>query len=452
MILDKLRKRRELKEILSNPLVDSLVMPENLKVGLMVAEHRMMCLEMDCDFDYYSFAFGQSPFPVPPPLEKALAENASNGHYSAAEGILELREAMAGFNKRHFGLDVDPSRIMVGSGTKDLIFSLFTIITGDVIIPSPSWIGYFPQLEMLGRRYHTYYLSAENDFKLMPDELDDYLKKLSDEGRQHLLVINNPHNPTGIVYSREELTRITEVCRRRGVLVLADEIYAISTYNFDEFTSMGLIYPEGAFITNGLSKDRSAGGYRLGSCIVPETSSEKMAADFAKVAATVYTNVSTPIQYAAIAVYEPNDEIEEYFRITREIHRMTGHFTSDGFNRIPGVNATRPDGTFYFYADFNSLADDLKRKGVSDSNALGHSLLGHPYHIAVVTGDALMLRPDDYGARIAFVDYDGKAAFDAYKDDPPSIEADEIEFVKKVAPRIVEGIGQLEAYVDDIIS
>jgi aspartate aminotransferase len=88
-----------MKEIMSNPLVDSLVMPENLKVGLMVAEHRKMCEEMECDFDYYSFAFGQSPFPVPRLLEEALAQNASKGHYSAAEGILELREAIAGFNK-----------------------------------------------------------------------------------------------------------------------------------------------------------------------------------------------------------------------------------------------------------------------------------------------------------------------------------------------------------------
>jgi aspartate aminotransferase len=305
---------------------------------------------------------------------------------------------------------------------------------------------------MLGRRYHTYYLSAENDYKVVPDELDDYLKRLSDEGRQHLLVINNPHNPTGVVYSGEELTEIAAVCRKNGVLVLADEIYALSTYDFDEFTSMGLIYPEGTFVTNGLSKDRSAGGYRLGSCIMPETSSEKMAADFAKVAATVYTNVSTPTQYAAIATYEPNDEIEEYFRITREIHRIMGCFASEGFNRIDGIKATRPKGTFYFYADFNLLAEDLKRKGVPDSNALGKSLLDHPHHIAVVTGDALMLRPDDYGARIAFVDYDGNAAFDAYKNDLPATEADEIAFAKKVAPRIVEGIEQLNAYVGTITS
>jgi len=439
-----------MKEIRINPLVDALVMPENLRVGLMVAEHRMMCEQMGCDFDYFSFAFGQSPFHVPPPLERALAASASKGHYSSAEGIPELREAIAGFNKRHFGLDVDPARVVVGSGTKDLIFSLFTIITGDVIIPFPSWIGYFPQLEMLGRRYHTYPLTEKNAYKIAPDELDAYLVGLGDMMRQHLLVINNPHNPTGAVYSRDELTEIANVCRKHDVLVLADEIYALSTYDFEEFTSMGLIYPEGTFITNGLSKDRSAGGYRLGSCILPETASDKLRSEFTKVAATVYTNVSTPTQYAAVKVYEPNEEVEEYFRITRQIHRMIGHFSSDGFNGIDGIKATRPKGSFYFFADFNTLAEDLKRKGVNDSNALGRSLIDHPHHIAVVTGDALMLDRDDYGARIAFVDYDGKEAFEAYKSTPPKTEADEIEFVKRVAPKIVEGIDQLRSYVDVI--
>ncbi len=439
-----------MKDIGVNQLVDSIVMPENLRVGLMIAEYREMCKGMNCTYDYYSFAFGQSPFHVAPPLERALAANASKGHYSSAEGIPELREAIAGFNKRHFGLDVDPSRIVVGSGTKDLIFSLFTIITGDVIIPSPSWIGYFPQLAMLGRRYHTYRLRSENDYKIVPDELDGYLGGLSDHDRQHLLVVNNPHNPTGAVYSRDELSGIADACRKHDVLVLADEIYALSTYDFAEFTSMGLIYPEGTFITNGLSKDRSAGGYRLGSCILPETNSEKLKSEFTKVAATVYTNVSTPTQFAAIEAYGPSEEMEEYFRITREIHRVIGLFTSDGFNKIDGIRATRPKGTFYFYADFNALAEDLRRKGVPDSNALGHSLLDHPHHIAVVTGDALMLNPDDYGARVAFVDYDGKAAFEAYENDPPKTEAEETEFVKRVAPRVAEGIEQLAAYVEEI--
>lgn len=430
-----------------NPYVESIVMPENLLVGLMVAEQRKKC-RGGCKDDFAALAIGQSPFHVPPPLAKALGEHAAKGHYSAAEGIAELREAIAGFNKRYFNLDVEPDRIVVGSGTKDLIFTIFTMINGHVIIPSPSWIGYYPQLKLLGRHYHTYYLDPEKDYRIQPKELDDYLSGLRDDEHQHLLVLNNPNNPTGVVYSRSELEEIARVCRRNNTLVLADEIYALSTYEFGSFTSMGLIYPEGTFVTNGLSKDRSAGGYRLGACFLPRQESGELRKNFTKIAATVYTNVSTPTQYAAVAAYEPNAEIEEYFTVTRNIHRMMGMFMSRAFNRIDGIRATTPQGAFYFYADFNKLADKLRARSVMTSNDLGQSLLSHPFHVATITGDAVMARPDDYCARIAFVDYDGKVAFDNYRANPPQTPAEEEAFVRKNAPRMVAGIDKLQQYVN----
>jgi len=433
------------KEILVEPHVDFISMPENLRLGIMISEQRKKCPSA-CKLEYYGFAFGQSPFHVPPPLARALRENADKGYYSAAEGILELRKAIAGFNKRHFKLDVDPSRIIVGPGTKDLIHMIFDIIKGGVVIPSPSWIGYSPQIKLLDKHFHTFYLKPEFDFRIQPSDLDEFLLKIP--GEQHILVINNPHNPTGAIYSEDELKKITEICRKHNTLVLADEIYALTTYQFEKFTSMGTIYPEGTFITNGLSKDRSAGGYRLGSCILPEDWSEKLKDDFKKVAATVYTNVSTPTQYAAVTAYEPNEEIEEYFKITREIHRIMGLFMSEEFNKINKISATTPQGTFYFFVDFNELSDDLKRKGVMASNELMYSLISHPHHLVTVTGDACLLKPDNYGARIAFVDYDGKEAFERFTQNTPKTKSDEIEFVKQNAPRMVRGIEALKGYVN----
>ncbi len=438
-------------EINIDARVDSISMPENLKVGLMVSQARAAC-GGKCDDDFAGFAFGQSPFHVPRPLEQALCESAGKGHYSDAEGILELREAVAGFNNRHFGLDVDAGRVVVGPGTKDLIFTVFSMISGSVIIPAPSWIGYYPQLRLLDKHYHPYKLRAKHGYKIQPDELDDFLSKLAHERNQHLLVVNNPHNPTGLVYSKDELNEIVEVCRNNNTLILADEIYALCTYNIEDFTSMAKLYPEGAFVTNGLSKDRSAGGYRLGSCILPEQQSDKLFSDFTKIAATIYTNVSTPTQYAAVKAYEPNSEIDEYLKITRDIHRMMGAYFSERFNEIEGIQATTPRGAFYFYADFNQLTYLLKKKGVVSSNELGRSLLGHPYHVATITGDAVMLSPDDYGARIAFVDYDGKKAFDRYKADSPKFESDEIEFVNENAPRMIKGVESLKEYIEHLKS
>ena len=188
----------------------------------------------------------------------------------------------------------------------------------------------------------------------------------------------------------------------------------------------------------------------MGSCILPEQDSENLRDNFTKVAATVHTNVSTPTQYAAITAYEPNEEIDEYFIITREIHRIMGVFISKGFNKIDGIQATTPKGGFYFYADFNRLAKELRSKSILTSNDLGRSLIGCPHHIATVTGDALMLRPDDYGARIAFVDYDGRKAFDNYKEKPPKSKFEEVEFVKNNAPKMVKGIEALKRYVEHL--
>ena len=433
-----------MREIMIDSNVDRIVTPDNLKVGLMVAKQKEQCRAGNCSFHYYGLGFGQSPFHVPETLRRGLAENAGQGHYSDAEGILPLRQAIADFNNRHFGLSLDADRIIIGPGTKDLINTLFLILDGGVILPSPSWIGYRPQMYLLNKHFHTLHLKKENGYKVTPEQLDEFAGSL--EKKQHTLVINNPHNPTGALYTEAELEDIVKVCRRRGILILADEIYALSTYDVEKFTSLAKIYPEGAFVTNGLSKDRSAGGYRLGSCILPDTDSKKLLADFKKVAATIYTNVSTPTQFAAIKAYEPDPEIEEYFRITRQIHRMMGTQLSELWNGVDGVECTMPEGAFYFYADFNGMSEDLRRHGVANSNQLGDSLIRCPYHLATVTGDANMLEPADYGARIAFVDYDGKKAYDDYKENRPGSASEEAEFVRRNAPHMMDSASSLEKW------
>ena len=439
-----------LREILVEPHVNKITMPDNLKMGLMIAEQRKKCSAGGCNEEYHALGFGQPPFHIPPPLVTALQDNANQGHYSAAEGILELRKSVSGFNLRHFGLDVDPDRIIIGPGTKDILNTLVGMIKGGVILPSPSWIGYRPQLNLVDKHFHTFHLDPENNYKIRPDALDEFVSKL--EGEQHMIVLNNPHNPTGAVYFKEELEKIAEVCRKHNILVLSDEIYALDTYEMKDFTSMGHVYPEGSFITNGLSKDRSAGGYRLDSCILPTNSTEKLFNDFKKIAATVYTNVSTPTQYAAIKAYESNEEIEDYIEITREIHRIMGNYLSDEWNKVDGIKATKPAGAFYFFTNFNELKNNLRKKGVATSNQLADSLISCPYHIGVVTGDACMLEPDDYGARIAFVDYNGKKSFDDYKNNKPQNTSDELEFVKRNAPMMVKSAESLRRWVEYIKS
>jgi len=431
-----------------DPRVDTITMPENVRIGLMLREQRKKCSLQGCNEEFFGFAFGQSPFPIPKPISDALIANATQGHYVDAAGIPEVREAISGFYGRHFGIEADSDRVIVGNGSKELMFLIFSMVSGSVILPSPSWIGYAPQLRFLGKPYHLLPTRPENGYKIDPFDLEDLLETIV-EG-QHILLLNNPNNPTGALYRHDELREISAVCRRRGCLVLADEIYALTTYEIENFVSMGVVYPEGTFVTGGLSKDRSSAGYRFGTCILPSSCSEKMYSDFVKLAATLYTNITTPIQYAAVTAYSPNPAIERYLEMTRDIHRMMGEYFAAAFSKIPGITTTWPQGAFYFLMDMNELKPALRKKGIQTANDLQHALLSHPYHVATVSGDAIMMPQDNFSSRIAFVDYDGARALDLYRRSKPVTQEESSQFVRNAAPRMVNGVEMIRKFVEEL--
>ena len=379
--------------------VEDIEMPENLKLNTFLQEFHSDCHKPECGFGFYGFAFGQSPFAVPKIMQEALIKNSNKGEYAAVPGIPELRNAISKYNKHYFHMDVAPERIYVGPGTKELIFNLLEILHGTVILPTPAWLGYLPQIRFLQKNYHM--LSTRANKKISPSDLRKLALRLQD--RQKILILNNPNNPTGLLYDQLELEEIADVCREQNIVVISDEIYAQTTFNFSKFVSMGKIYPEGTFVTNGLSKSHAAGGYRLGYVVFPQHTTE-LKSQFKKILATEYTAVSTPIQHAAVAGFEISKEMDEYFEITRNIHHIMGEYTHDVLLEIDGVKATKPDATFYLLADFNAFATDLQKVKISTSQKLSESLMVHPYHTAIVGGDSLVLERTDYSARIAYVD------------------------------------------------
>ena len=342
-------------------------------------------------------------------------------------------------------MDIDPKRIYVGPGTKELIFNLLEILHGTVILPTPAWLGYLPQIRLLKKNYHM--LPTRANKKISPIDLKKLSLRLQD--RQKILILNNPHNPTGLLQDRLELEEIADVCRDQNITVISDEIYAQTTYDFSKFVSMGKIYPEGTFVTNGLSKSHAAGGYRLGYVIFPQHAVE-LNRQFKKILATEYTAVSTPIQYAAIAGFEISKEIDEYFDVTRNIHHLMGEYTYHALSSIEGVKMTKPDATFYLLADFNAFRDDLNRAKITTSQKLSESLIVHPYHTAIVGGDSLVLERTDFSARIAYVDYDGAKVYRNYLENKPKSSSERIEFVKTNAPKIVAGIEMIGKFFEDI--
>ena len=413
-------------------------MPENLKLNTFLQEFHSDCPHPECNFGFYGFAFGQSPFPVPKLIQDALIKNADKGAYAAVPGIPELRNAISKYNKYYFDMDVAPDRIYVGPGTKELIFNLLEILHGTVILPTPAWLGYLPQIRFLKKNYHM--LPTRANKKISPSDLRKLALRLQD--RQKILILNNPNNPTGLLYDRLELEEIADVCKEQNITVISDEIYALTTYDFSKFVSMAKIYPEGTFVTNGLSKSHAAGGYRLGYVIFPQHAVD-LKTQFKKILATEYTAVSTPIQHAAVAGFEISNEMNEYFEVTRNIHQIMGDYTFHTLTSIEGVKATKPDATFYLLADFNSFAPDLQKAHILTSQKLSEALIVHPFHTAIVGGDSLVLERTDFSARIAYVDYDGAMVYQNYLKNKPKSNAEKIEFVKKNAPKVVAGLDMI---------
>ena len=425
--------------------VEDIEMPENLKLNTFLQEFHSTCEQPECSFGFYGFAFGQSPFPVPQSIQNALIKNADKGAYAAVPGIPELRNAISKYNKHYFAMDISPERIYVGPGTKELIFNLLEILHGTVILPTPAWLGYLPQIRFLQKNYHM--LPTRANKKISPTDLQKLALRLQD--RQKILILNNPNNPTGLLYDRLELEEIADVCREQNIVVISDEIYAQTTFNFSKFISTGKIYPEGTFVTNGLSKSHAAGGYRLGYVVFPQHASD-LKAQFKKILATEYTAVSTPIQHAAVAGFEISKYMDEYFEITRNIHHIMGEYAHDALLKIEGVKVTKPEATFYLLADFNAFATDLQKVKINTSQKLSESLMVHPYHTAIVGGDSLVLERTDFSARIAYVDYDGAKVYESYKKQKPKTHSERTEFVKNNAPKIVQGIMMIEKFFEDI--
>ena len=426
--------------------VEDIEMPENLKLNTFLQEFHSDCPHPECGFGFYGFAFGQSPFPVPKMIQEALIKNVDKGAYAAVPGIPELRNAISKYNKHYFGIDVSPDRIYVGPGTKELIFNLLEILHGTVILPTPAWLGYLPQIRFLKKNYHM--LSTRANGKIAPKDLKKLALRLQD--RQKILILNNPHNPSGLLYTKSELEEITDVCRELNISVISDEIYAQTTYDFSKFVSMGKIYPEGTFVTNGLSKSHASGGYRLGYVVFPQHAVD-LKAQFKKILATEYTAVTTPIQLAAVAGFQISKEMDEYFQITRKIHQIMGEYVYEKLHEIPGVTSTKPQATFYLLADFNRFTPEFNASKISTSQKFSETLIQHPYHTAIVGGDSLVLERTDYSARMAFVDYDGKKAYDVFRDNFPKSHSDKIEFVKTNAPRVVSGLKMIETYFDHLL-
>jgi aspartate aminotransferase len=307
---------------------------------------------------------GEPDFDTPVNIRDAAKRALDEGwtHYGPPLGQPKLREAIAAESKRFRGIDVDPQTVVVTPGAKPIMYYaiLALIEPGDeVVYPDPGFPIYESMTRFTGGTPVPYALREENDFRLDPDELRSLITD-----RTKLIIFNSPHNPTGGVLTREDITAIADIARERDITVMADEIYGRGIFE-GEHVSIATLpdMRERTIILDGFSKAWAMTGWRLGFAILPR----ELVDPFSKLIINSVSCTSSFEQIAAVeALQGPQDSVRqmvEEFRARREL-------IVDGLNRIPGLRCRMPHGAFYVFPNVSGtgmngtqMADSLLHDG-----------------------------------------------------------------------------------------
>ncbi|MEM7599991.1 MAG: pyridoxal phosphate-dependent aminotransferase [Verrucomicrobiota bacterium] len=325
--------------------------------------------------DVASFGAGEPDLDTPQHIKDACIEALQNGKtkYTPAAGIPELKEAIAEKLKVDNGIEYETSQISVNCGAKHSCYNAILACCDpedEVIIPSPYWTSYPEMVRLAGAEPYVVETKRENGWKLTPDEFEEAIS-----GRTRMLIINSPGNPTGSVYSKEELEALAEVAASEDIIILSDEIYEKLIYNDKKHVSTASVSDEAKALTitiNGFSKVYSMTGWRLGYTAAPP----EIAKAISTIQSHTTSNPTSFAQYGALAAIQGDqnmihDMVEEYdMRRQYMLSRLTS---------IQNIEVVEPDGAFYFLVDTTKM-------GLSSMN-LTEKLLSR-YLVAAVPGIA----------------------------------------------------------------
>lgn len=391
----------------------------------------------------YKFGLGQSPFPVPKIIVEELRVNAFQKDYLQVKGLLPLREAVADYHSRRNDLHCNADDVLIGPGSKELMFILQFVYYGEILIPTPSWVSYAPQAKIIGRQ--TVWVDKKESYRwlLRPEDIQKICEE--DPSRPRLIIMNYPSNPTGVTYSWEDLEEIASVAKKYRVIILSDEIYGELNFN-GTHTSIARFYPEGTIISGGLSKWCGAGGWRLGTFTFPKSLSALSNA-MAAVASETFTATSAPIQFAAVKAFKGGMEIERYLWNARKILKALG-IKIHGLLSDSGIECPLPEGAFYLFPNFKNYADKLRAKSIRTSMELTTKLLEET-GAALLPGNVFGRPIEELTARLAYVDFDGARALAAAETISPEDPLPE-DFVNLYCSHMLDGTKRIVDWVKSL--
>ena len=331
--------------------------------------------------DVVGFGCGEPDFDTPQYIKDAAIKAINDGFtkYTPASGTLELKKAVAAKFKKDNGLDYEAKNVVISNGAKHSLVNAFSAILNpgdEVIVPAPFWVSYPEMVKMADGTPIILNTTEENGFKFSAKDLEEAINP-----KTKALVLNSPSNPTGMVYTEEELRAIADVCVKHKIFVIADEIYekliyegkhiSIASFN-DEIKDLTITI-------NGVSKSYAMTGWRIGFAVA----NDKIAKIMANVQSHAASNPNSIAQAATLAALTgPQDEVEEM----RLVFKERRDYMANRINSIEGVSCTMPQGAFYIMMNIEKLiGKTIAGTVITGSDAFAEAFLTNA-KVALVPG------------------------------------------------------------------
>lgn len=330
--------------------------------------------------DILSLTLGEPDFVTPQNIQDAAIEAISNGKasfYTQASGIPELKDAINTYIETYYGYSIKPNEVVVGTGAKYILYAFFMSVLNpgdEVLIPTPYWVSYADQIKMAEGKPVFVTTTDETQFKVTVEQLEQ-----SRTEKTKVLLINSPSNPTGMIYSKEELLAIGNWAVAHDILILADDIYGRLVYNGNVFTpisSLSDAIKEKTIVINGVSKTYAMTGWRLGFAC----GDAEIITAMSKFISQTTSNLTTVSQYAAIEALTGSQEAFDNMRIAFE-NRLNRIY--DQLVKVPGFSVVKPQGAFYL---FPNVKEAMTMKGYDNVTDFTTAIL-EEVGVATVTGE-----------------------------------------------------------------
>ncbi|MDQ0350830.1 aspartate aminotransferase [Alkalibacillus filiformis] len=303
--------------------------------------------------DVIGLGAGEPDFNTPQYILDAAKEAMEEGKtkYTASGGLPELKEAIINKFKRDQGIDYHNNEIIVTTGAKHALYTLFQVLLNrgdEVIVPIPYWVSYPEQIKLAEGQPVYVKASEDNSFKITPKQLEESITEYT-----KAVVLNSPSNPTGVLYTADELKALGEVALKHNIFIVSDEIYEKLIYGEKEHVSVAQLsdeLKEQTIIINGVSKSHSMTGWRIGYAAGNQTIIQAMT----NLASHATSNPTSIAQYAAIAAYNHSEEEIDQMKVAFE-ERLNKLY--NWLLEIPNVTCVKPDGAFYLFPNVKKVVE-----------------------------------------------------------------------------------------------